>query len=96
MDIPQEFDEYTKEAIRDSLGLQISSQSLQLKLYSFEEAQCCLLDNCLFLFSNWRRKIKQPSDQRRSTEKIHGGESEACSRACANLLTQCNKWERYC
>ena len=56
IDIPQEIDDYIKETIEDSLGLQISTQSLQLKLRSSEEAQRCLRDRCLFLLSKLKEK----------------------------------------
>lgn len=56
MDIPQEVDDYIKETIEDSLGLEISTQSLQLKLRSTEEAQRRLRDQCLFLLSKLKEK----------------------------------------
>ena len=56
MDIPHEIDDYMKETIEDSLGLQISTQSLQLKLRSAEEAQRRLRDQCLFLLSKLKEK----------------------------------------
>lgn len=56
MDIPQEIDDYILVTIEDSLGLQISTKSLQLKLRSTEEAQLRLRDHCLLLLSKLKEK----------------------------------------
>ncbi|XWS14957.1 hypothetical protein CRYUN_Cryun35bG0052900 [Craigia yunnanensis] len=102
MDIPQEIDDYIKETIEDSLGLQISTQSLQLKLCSVEEAQRRLRDKCLFLLSKFKEKdriierSKAEANMNAVALKRFVEENQKLSSECANLLTQCNKWEREC
>ncbi|XP_022766405.1 myocardial zonula adherens protein-like [Durio zibethinus] len=102
MDIPQEIDDYIKETIEDSLGLQISTQSLQLKLRSAEEAQRRLRHQCLFLLSKLKEKdqiierSKAEANMNAVALKRFVEENQKLAAECANLLTQCNKWEREC
>ncbi|XVF36649.1 hypothetical protein REPUB_Repub19eG0075300 [Reevesia pubescens] len=102
MDIPQEIDDYIKESIEDSLGLQISTQSLQLKLRSVEEAQRRLRDQCLYLLSKLKEKdqiierSKAEANMNAVALKRFVEENQRLAAECANLLTQCNKWEREC
>ncbi|KAB2023707.1 hypothetical protein ERO13_D06G033800v2 [Gossypium hirsutum] len=102
MDIPQEVDNYIKETIEDSLGLEISTQSLQLKLRSTEEAQRRLRDQCLFLLSKLKEKdqiierSKAEANMNAAALKRFVEENQKLAAECANLLTQCNKWEREC
>ncbi|XWS21458.1 hypothetical protein CRYUN_Cryun30bG0056500 [Craigia yunnanensis] len=102
MDIPQEIDDYIKETIVDSLGLQISTQSLQLKLRCSEEAQRRLRDRCLFLLSKLKEKdqiigrSKTEANMNAVALKRFVEENQKLAAECANLLTQCNKWEREC
>ncbi|OMP01285.1 hypothetical protein COLO4_11998 [Corchorus olitorius] len=56
MALPQEIDDYIQQTIDDSLGLPISTKSLQLKLRSSEEAQRRLRDQCLYLLSKLKEK----------------------------------------
>ncbi|XP_052485962.1 uncharacterized protein LOC105770539 isoform X2 [Gossypium raimondii] len=56
MGIPQEIDDYMKRTIDDSLGLPISTESLQLKLRSSEETQRRLREQYLLLLSKLKEK----------------------------------------
>ncbi|XVE60543.1 hypothetical protein DITRI_Ditri05aG0137100 [Diplodiscus trichospermus] len=100
--IPQEVDDYIKETIEDSLGLQISTQSLQLKLRSAEEAQRRLRDQCLFLLSKLKEKdqiierSKGEASMNAVALKRFVEENQKLAEECSNLLTQCKKWEREC
>ncbi|XP_022736658.1 myocardial zonula adherens protein-like [Durio zibethinus] len=102
MDIPQEIDDYIKETIEDSLGLQIPTQSLQLKLRSAEEAQRRLRDRCLFLLSKLKEKdriierSKAEANMNAVALKRFVEENQKLAAECTNLLTQCNKWEKEC
>ncbi|KAK8597121.1 hypothetical protein V6N12_065597 [Hibiscus sabdariffa] len=102
MDIPPEVDGYIKETIEDSLGLQISTQSLQLKLRSTEEAQRRLRDQCLFLLSKLKERdqiierSKAEANMNAVALKRFVEENQKLATECANLLTQCTKWEREC
>ncbi|KAE8728303.1 putative RNA-binding family protein [Hibiscus syriacus] len=102
MDLPQEVDDYIKETIEHSLGLQISTQSLQSKLRSTEEAQRRLRDQCIFLLSKLKEKdqiierSKAEANMNAVALKRFVEENQKLASECADLLTQCNKWEREC
>ncbi|KAE8729356.1 putative RNA-binding family protein [Hibiscus syriacus] len=102
MDIPQEVDDYMKETIEHSLGLQISTQSLQSKLRSTEEAQRRLRDQCIFLLSKLKEKdqiidrSKAEANMNAVALKRFVEENQKLAAECADLLTRCNKWEREC
>ncbi|KAE8674569.1 putative RNA-binding family protein [Hibiscus syriacus] len=102
MDIPQEVDDYMKETIEHSLGLQISTQYLQSKLRYTEEAQGRLRDQCIFLLSKLKEKdqiierSKAEANMNAVALKRFVDENQKLAAECADLLTQCNKWEREC
>ncbi|XVF64837.1 hypothetical protein PTKIN_Ptkin09bG0198500 [Pterospermum kingtungense] len=102
MDIPQETDHYIKETIEESLGIQISTQSLQLKLRSSEEAQRRLRDRCLYLLSKLKEKdqiierSKAEANMNAVALKRFVEENQKLAAECANLLAQSKKWEREC
>ena len=58
MDLPQEIDDYLRESIEYSLGLPVSTRTLELKLQSSEEAQRHLRDQCFYLKSKLMEKDK--------------------------------------
>ncbi|GMI82814.1 hypothetical protein like AT4G09060 [Hibiscus trionum] len=102
MDIPQEIDNYIKGTIDDSLGLQISTESLQLKLRTSEETQRRLRDQYMSLLSKLKEKdqiiqqSKAEANMNAVAVKRFVQENQKLAAECANLLTQCNKWEREC
>ncbi|XP_039053145.1 myocardial zonula adherens protein-like isoform X2 [Hibiscus syriacus] len=102
MDIPQEIDDYIKGTIDDSLGLQVSTESLQLKLRTSEETQRRLREKYLFLLSKLKEK-DQVIEQSKAEANMNAvalkrfvQENQKRAAECANFLTQCNKWEREC
>ncbi|KAK8646818.1 hypothetical protein V6N13_120588 [Hibiscus sabdariffa] len=102
MDIPQEIDDYIKGTVDDSLGLQVSPKSLQLKLRTSEETQRRLREQYLFLLSKLKERdqiierSKAESNMNAVALKRFVQENQKLAEECANLLTQCNKWEREC
>ncbi|OMO96465.1 hypothetical protein CCACVL1_04943 [Corchorus capsularis] len=102
MALPQEIDDYIQETIEDSLGLPISTKSLQLKLRSSEEAQRRLRDQCLYLLSKLKEKdqtierSKAEANMNAAALKRFVEENQKLADECANLLSQCKKWEREC
>ncbi|GMI90982.1 hypothetical protein like AT4G09060 [Hibiscus trionum] len=102
MDIPQEIDDYIKGTIDDSLGLQVSTESLQLKLRTSEEAQRRLREQYMFLLSKLKEKdqiierTKAEANMNAVALKRFVQENQKLAAECANLLTQCNKWEKEC
>ncbi|GAV83248.1 hypothetical protein CFOL_v3_26696 [Cephalotus follicularis] len=102
MDLPQEIDDYIKESIDESLGLPISTQTLQLKLRAAEETHRRLRDQYFLLHSKLKQK-DQTLDRARAEANMNAvavrkfvEENQKLAAECANLLSQCNKWEREC
>lgn len=56
MDLPQETDDYIRESIEYSLGLPVSTHTLELKLRFSEETQRQLRDQYLYLKSKLKEK----------------------------------------
>jgi hypothetical protein len=56
MDIPSEIDDYVKESIDHSLGLPVSTHTLELKLRASEDAQRRLHNRCLHLQAKLQEK----------------------------------------
>lgn len=56
MDLPQEIDDYIKDSIDHSLGLPLSTKTLELKLSVSQEAQLRLRNRCLSLQYKLREK----------------------------------------
>ncbi|KAB2030486.1 hypothetical protein ERO13_D05G225900v2 [Gossypium hirsutum] len=102
MGIPQEIDDYMKRTIDDSLGLPISTESLQLKLRSSEETQRRLREQYLLLLSKLKEKdqiierSKAEANMNAVALKRFVQENQKLAAECANLLSQCNKWEKEC
>ncbi|KAF9624746.1 hypothetical protein IFM89_013284 [Coptis chinensis] len=65
IDLPQEIDEFIKESIDFSLGLPISTNTLELKLRASEQARKCLQDQYFLLHSRLKDK-DQRIDRARS------------------------------
>lgn len=56
MDLPQEMDDFVKESIDHSLGLPVSTHTLELKLRASEDAQRRLHNRCLSLQTKLQEK----------------------------------------
>ena len=56
MDLPKEIDDYIKDSIDHSLGLPLSTKTLELKLSVSQEAQRRLRNRCLSLQYKLREK----------------------------------------
>lgn len=102
MDLPQETDDYIRESIEYSLGLPVSTRTLELKLRSSEETQRRLHDQYLYLKSKLKEKdetierVRAESIMNAQTVKKFVEENQKLAMECVNLLSQCNKWEKEC
>ncbi|KAJ9146481.1 hypothetical protein P3X46_028740 [Hevea brasiliensis] len=102
MDLPVQMDDYIKETIDDSLGLPISTHTLQLKLRASEDAHCRLRDQYLLLLGKLRQKdqlidrTKAEANMNAVALKKFVEENQRLAAECASLVIQCNKWEREC
>lgn len=102
MDLPQEIDDYIKDSIDHSLGLPLPTKTLELKLSVSQEAQRRLRNRCLSLQYKLREKdelidrIRAEASMNAQALKKFVEENHKLALECANLLSQCNKWEREC
>ncbi|XP_059631289.1 uncharacterized protein LOC132274132 [Cornus florida] len=102
MDISQEIDDYIRESIENSLGLSVSTSTLELKLQAFEEAQQRLRDQYLYLQARLNEKdeiierARAESSMNAQALKKFVEENQKLAVECANLLSQCKRWEKEC
>ncbi|KAJ0571858.1 hypothetical protein HanRHA438_Chr05g0246641 [Helianthus annuus] len=102
MDLPQETDDFIRESIDYSLGLPVSTTTLELKLRSSEETERQLRDQYLYLKSKLNEKddvierVRAESALNAQAVKKFVEENQKLAMECANLLNQCNKWEKEC
>ncbi|KAF5807780.1 hypothetical protein HanXRQr2_Chr05g0237461 [Helianthus annuus] len=102
MDLPQETDDFIRESIDYSLGLPVSTSTLELKLRSSEETERQLRDQYLYLKSKLNEKddvierVRAESALNAQAVKKFVEENQKLAMECANLLNQCNKWEKEC
>ncbi|KAK9080827.1 hypothetical protein SSX86_000585 [Deinandra increscens subsp. villosa] len=102
MDLPQETDDYIRESIEYSLGLPVSTNTLELKLRFSEETQRQLREQYLDLKSKLKEKdevierVRNESTLNAQAVKKFVEENQKLAAECSNLLTQCNRWEKEC
>ncbi|KAG6626395.1 hypothetical protein I3843_15G040200 [Carya illinoinensis] len=95
-------DDYIKESIDHSLGLPVSTRTLDFKLQSSEEAQHRLRNRCLSLQTQLQEKedviegVRAEASMNALALKKFVEENQNLAMECANLLCQRNKWEREC
>ncbi|XP_071724330.1 uncharacterized protein [Rutidosis leptorrhynchoides] len=102
MDIPQETDDYIRESIEYSLGLPVSTRTLELKLQSSEETVSRLRDQYLYLKAKLNEKdhivecARAESSMNALAVKKFVEENQKLAMECTNLLKQCKKLEDEC
>ncbi|KAI3670345.1 hypothetical protein L1987_87936 [Smallanthus sonchifolius] len=102
MDLPQEVDDYVRESIDYSIGLPVSTRTLELKLLSYEETERQLRHQYLYLKSKLKEKdeiierVRAESTMNAQAVKKFVEENQKLVLECSNLLAQCNKWEKEC
>ncbi|OWM80980.1 calcium-binding and coiled-coil domain-containing protein 2-like [Punica granatum] len=102
MDLPSQIDDCIKESINYSLGLPVSTQTLESKLRASEEAEKGLRDQCSLLQSKLKEKdglvelARAEASMNAQALKKFVEENQKLAAECGNLLAQCNRWEREC
>ncbi|CAK9149031.1 unnamed protein product [Ilex paraguariensis] len=102
MDLSQGIDDYLRETIEYSLGLPVSTHTLELKLRASEEAQKRLVNQLLYLQARLKDKeeiierVRTESSMNAQVLKKFVDENQKLAMECSNLLDQCKKWEREC
>lgn len=102
MDLSQETEDYIRESIEYSLGLPVSTQTLQLKLRASEESRIRLRNQFLSLQAKLKEKdetierTRAESSMSASALKKFVEENQRLAVECSNLLAQCKRWEKEC
>ncbi|KAI3670346.1 hypothetical protein L1987_87937 [Smallanthus sonchifolius] len=102
MDVPQENDDYVRESIDYSIGLPVSTRTLELKPLSYEETERQLRNQYLYLKSKLKEKdeiierVRAESTMNAQAVKKFVEENQKLVMECSNLLAQCNKCEKEC
>ncbi|GAB4844986.1 hypothetical protein Ancab_038379 [Ancistrocladus abbreviatus] len=102
MDIRQEVDDHIKHSIDYTLCLPVPDHALHWKLHSLEAAHYRLRHQYLTL--QFKLKQKDDSLERSRAEaclneqalKRFVVENQKLANECADLLSQCSRWEREC
>lgn len=102
MDVIQETEDYIKEMIDHSLGLDVSNHTLELKLRASEEVQKCLRGECLDLQIRLKAK-DELIDRARAEASLNAQamkkfveENQKLAMECTSLLDQRERLEREC
>ncbi|KAL1203622.1 hypothetical protein V5N11_033479 [Cardamine amara subsp. amara] len=102
MDLSREVEDYIKETIDHSLGIPISMDALQKKLYAAEESQRRLREQYLSLVSRLKEKdkvidlVRSEASMNAQSLKKFVEENQKLAGECEELVNQCKKWEREC
>lgn len=102
MDLSQETEDYIRESIEYSLGLPVSTQTLQLKLQASEQSLIRLRNQYLSLQAKLKDK-DQTIERTRAESSMNAAalkkfveENQRLAVECTNLLAQCKRWEKEC
>lgn len=102
MDLPPEIDNYIKESIDHTLGLPVSSQTLNSKLRASQESQRQLRDQHLFLLAKLKEKdllierARNEATMNAQAVKRFVEENQKLAEECESLIEQCVKLEKEC
>ncbi|XP_072979018.1 uncharacterized protein [Typha angustifolia] len=102
MSLPPETDDYIRESIESSLGLQISAKSMQMKLIASEESRRRLQDQ-IFVLEERLRDADRRLEQYRAEASMNAQglkrcieEKEMIVSGYNDLVIRCTKLEREC
>ncbi|PSS19577.1 Paramyosin like, partial [Actinidia chinensis var. chinensis] len=102
MDLSQEIEDYIRDSIDYSLGLPVSTNTLESKLRASEEAREHLRDQYLYLQIKLKEKdevierARAESSMNAQALKRFVEENQKLAKECTNLLSQCTRWEKEC
>ncbi|KAK9117975.1 hypothetical protein Scep_016068 [Stephania cephalantha] len=102
MSIPQEIDVFIKESIDHSIGLPVTTETLELKLRAAEESQRRLQDQIFVLHARLKEK-DEAIERARSEASLNAQalkkfveENQRLALECSDLLERCSRLEREC
>lgn len=102
MDLPQDVDYYIKQTIDDTLGIPVSSQTLETKLRASQDSQLRLREHLLSVLPQLKHKDKlierfksEASMNARAVKKFVE-ENKRVAMECEKLLGHCRQLENEC
>ncbi|XP_058098103.1 uncharacterized protein LOC131243057 [Magnolia sinica] len=102
MDLPSNLDLYIHESIQHSVGLPVSSKTLELKLLASEDSRHRLQDR-IFLLQDHLKEKDERIERSRAEASLNAQalrkyieENQRLAAECTELLSQCAKGEREC
>lgn len=102
MDVPPETESYLRESMDYTLGLPVSTSTLETKLRISQESQRRIHQQYLHLLAKFNAKDQQiqraraESSMNAQAVKKFVEENQKLAIECSYLLDQCKKWEREC
>ncbi|KAF8023377.1 hypothetical protein BT93_F0780 [Corymbia citriodora subsp. variegata] len=102
MDLPPQIDDCIRDAIDHTLGLSVSTHTLESRLRASEEVQKRLREECSLLHSRLNEKdglierARGEACMNAQALKKFVEENQKLAAECANLLAQCKKLETEC
>ncbi|KAK7351203.1 hypothetical protein VNO77_10483 [Canavalia gladiata] len=102
MDLPRHVDDYLKQSIDDSLGIPVSSQTLEAKLRASQESEQRLREQLHSLLPKLKQKdqliecLKSEVAMNARALKKFVEENQRLATKCENLLGQCHHLEKEC
>ncbi|XP_010421830.1 PREDICTED: uncharacterized protein LOC104707222 [Camelina sativa] len=100
--LSKEVDDFIKDTIDHSLGLPISMEALQKKIYTTEETHRRLREQYLSLVSRLKEKdhvidrVRSEASMNAQALKKFVDENQKLASECGNLLSQCKRLEKEC
>ncbi|RZC15913.1 hypothetical protein D0Y65_009280, partial [Glycine soja] len=99
MDLPRDVDDYFKQTLDDTLGIPVSSRTLESKLQASQESQWRLREHLLSLFPQLKRKdqlidrFKYEAGMNARALKKFVEENQRLATDCEKLLARCHQLE---
>ncbi|TKY74401.1 hypothetical protein E2542_SST03162 [Spatholobus suberectus] len=102
MDLPRDVDDYVKQTLDDSLGIPVSSQTLEAKLRASQDSQWRLRERLLSLLPQLKQKdqlierFKSEAGMNARALKKFVEENQKLAMECEKLLGYCQQLENEC
>ncbi|KAK7282839.1 hypothetical protein RIF29_11924 [Crotalaria pallida] len=100
--LPRAIEDYIKQSIDHSLGLRVSSQTLESKLQEYQDSQQRLQEQNLFILSKLKEKdkliqrAKNEASMNAQALKKFVEENQRLASECESLLAKCHNLENEC
>ncbi|KAH1245197.1 hypothetical protein GmHk_06G015590 [Glycine max] len=102
MDLPRDVDDYIKQTLDDTLGIPVSSKTLESKLRASQDSQWRLRERLLSLLPQLKQKdqlidrLKSEAGMNARALKKFVEENQRLATECERLLARCHQLENEC